>query len=92
MLLSFLINLFLFTIVGNSCEGKACGEPCKLLNIEVGVCDGHGQCHHLKENPCTAQGCDGKQFGEVCFWNDFQGWCGIEGKCDPNKFELLKSG
>ena len=75
--------IFLFIIAGNACAGKACGEPCKLLNIEVGVCDGHGQCRHLMENPCTAQGCDGKQLGEVCLMGDIQGWCGTDGRCDP---------
>ena len=76
---------FIFMIPGNSCSGKPCGEPCKLLNIEVGVCDGRGQCRHLMENPCTVHGCDGKQFGEVCLMGDILGWCGAGGRCEPTQ-------
>ena len=40
-----------------------------------GVCDGHGNCRDVLENPCSDHGCKEKRCGASCLVGDIKGWC-----------------
>ena len=71
----------------NECKEKKCGELCSK-----GVCDGDGYCVNSEENPCTVQGCDSKECGDVCLIGDIKGLCNANGECDSDVNLVIRSG
>ena len=56
------------------------------------MCDGDGYCVNPEENPCTRQGCGGKECGDECLLGDILGVCNANGECDSDVNSVIRSG
>merc|ERR1719402_674070 len=63
---------------GGDCVSKDCGVKCGHGK----VCNGHGDCLDLRENPCSRQGCGGLNPGDSCLARLDQLEGAIMGRCN----------